>query len=69
MAVALAAAVRLTLPDASVDPEAEGISDAEVLEITRTHCASCHSERPTNPAFPVAPKNMVLATYVAGRLA
>ena len=64
MGVALAAAIWLTAP-ADPDPSragAEGVSDTEVLEITRTHCASCHSERPTNPAFPVAPKNMVLAT-------
>ena len=64
MAAALAAAVWLTLPAAPVPGPAgaEGVSDTEVLEIARTHCASCHSERPTNPAFPVAPKNMVLAT-------
>ena len=64
MGVALAAAIWLTAPTAP-DPSlagAEGVSDTEVLEITRNHCASCHSERPTNPAFPVAPKNMVLAT-------
>ncbi|MCY4453413.1 MAG: urate hydroxylase PuuD [Immundisolibacterales bacterium] len=64
VAVALAAAVWLTFP-AERDPGsagAGGVSDTEVLEITRTHCASCHSQRPTNPAFPVAPKNMVLAT-------
>ena len=61
MAVALAAAIWLTAPDPS-RAGAEGVSDTEVLEITRAHCASCHSERPTNPAFPVAPKNMVLAT-------
>ena len=64
MAAALAAAVWLTLPaaPAPVGPGAEGVGDDEVLEITRTHCASCHSERPTNPAFPIAPKNVVLAT-------
>ena len=64
IAVALAAAVWLTIP-AIPDPGragAEAVSDAEVLDLTRVHCASCHSERPTNPAFPVAPKNMVLAT-------
>ena len=64
MAAALVAAVWLTLPDAPVTDGAGdvGVSDAEALEITRTHCASCHSERPTNPTFPIAPKNMVLAT-------
>ena len=64
VAVALAAALWLTLP-ALPDPDRPPVgevSDAEALEITRAHCASCHSERPTNPAFPVAPKNMVLAT-------
>ena len=64
MAVGLAAAVWLTFP-AMPDPGragAKAIGDAEVLDITRVHCASCHSERPTNPAFPIAPKNLVLAT-------
>ena len=64
IALALAAAVWVTLPATPAPGRvgAEGVSDAEVLDITRIHCASCHSERPTNPAFPIAPKNMVLAT-------
>ena len=64
IAAALAAAVWLTAP-ARTDPDrtgSEGVSDMEVLDITKRHCASCHSERPTNPAFPVAPGNLVLAT-------
>ena len=64
MAAALAAAVWLTVPT-PLDPSASqsaGVDDAEALRITQTHCASCHSARPTNPAFPIAPKNMVLAT-------
>ena len=64
VALALAASVWLTLPATSDRGRAPagGVSDTEALDITRTHCASCHSQRPTNPAFPIAPKNMVLAT-------
>ena len=64
MAAALGAAIWLTVPT-PLEPSAsrsEGVDDAEALRITQAHCASCHSQRPTNPAFPVAPKNMVLAT-------
>ena len=64
MAAALAGAVWLTWPAAPAPGAAgtEPVGDDEVLEITRTHCAACHSERPAHPAFPVAPKNVVLAT-------
>ena len=64
MTVALALAVSLTAP-ASRDSSAarpQSVSDVEVLRITDAHCASCHAQQPTHPAFKTAPKNLVLET-------
>ena len=64
IAVALAVAVSMTAP-ASLESDAgqrAPVSDVEVLGITDAHCASCHAERPTHPAFATAPKNVVLET-------
>ena len=38
------------------------MSDVEALGITDAHCASCHAQQPTHPAFRAAPKNVVLET-------
>ena len=62
VAVALALAVSLTAPasrDSSV-ARPQSVSDVEVLRITDAHCASCHAQQPTHPAFETAPKNLVL---------
>ena len=64
MAAALAVSVWLTAP-APLDANAtrgQRVSDVEVLGITDAHCASCHAQQPTHPAFKVAPKNVVLET-------
>ena len=64
MAVALAVSVWLTAP-APLDANAtrgQRVSDVEALGITDAHCASCHAQQPTHPAFKVAPKNVVLET-------
>ena len=65
IAVALAAAVWLTVP-AAPEPraaaQARRVSDAEVLGIVETHCGACHLQRPTHPAFKAPPKNVVLET-------
>ena len=64
VAVALALAVSLTAPasrDSSV-ARPQSVSDVEVLRITDAHCASCHAQQPTHPAFETAPKNLVLET-------
>ena len=64
MAVALAVSVWLTAP-APLDANAtrgQRVSDIEALEITDAHCASCHAQQPTHPAFRAAPKNVVLET-------
>ena len=63
-AVALAVSVWLTAP-APLDANAtrgQRVSDVEALGITDAHCASCHAQQPTHPAFKVAPKNVVLET-------
>ena len=64
MAVALAVAVTMTAPGSrdSGGGQAQAVSDIEVLGITDVHCASCHAQRPTHPAFKIAPKNVVLET-------
>ena len=64
MAVALAVAVTMTAPGTrdSGGGRAQAVSDVEVLGITDVHCASCHAQRPTHPAFAAAPKNVVLET-------
>ena len=59
--VALALAVWLTLPStASRQPAATSVTDAAVLAIAQKHCVSCHGSKPDHPAFPVAPKGVVL---------
>ena len=64
MAVALAVAVSMTAPGPrdSGGGGAQAVSDIEVLGITDAHCASCHAQTPTHPAFKAAPKNVVLET-------
>ena len=60
--VALALAVSMTAPGARDSGTMPPVSDVEVLAITDAHCVSCHAERPANPAFETAPKNLVLET-------
>ena len=62
MAVALGVAVTMTAPTSRDTGAAQPVSDVEVLGIMDAHCVSCHAERPTNPAFKTAPKNLVLET-------
>ena len=62
MAVALAVALTMTAPGSRGTGAAQPVSDVEVLGITDAHCVSCHAERPANPAFETAPKNLVLET-------
>ncbi|MGB1539671.1 MAG: urate hydroxylase PuuD, partial [Rickettsiales bacterium] len=38
------------------------VSDAEVKQIIRTHCAACHSDAPTHPDWPEAPQGVLLDT-------
>jgi uncharacterized membrane protein len=56
-ALALAIAIAPARPDAKGAP-----SFARVEGIVVQRCASCHSEKPTQPGFAVAPKGLMLDT-------
>ena len=58
---ALAAAVIVTAPRAPVTVSG-GVSDDEVVAITRKHCITCHARKPTHESFQEAPKGVVLET-------
>ena len=60
-AVALVAALVITAPR-SYGTFAEAVSDDEVIQIARTHCAQCHARVPSNEAFDEAPKGVFLET-------
>ena len=62
IAVALAVAVSMTAPTARDSSAARPVTDVEALGITDAHCVSCHARWPTDPAFRIAPKNIVLET-------
>ena len=62
VAVALAVAVTMTAPTSRDSGTGQAVSDIEVLGITDAHCATCHAQTPTHPAFKTAPKNVVLET-------
>jgi uncharacterized membrane protein len=67
-AVALLAAIVWTAPSRPA-AVAGGVSDAEVLAVTRTHCVMCHQARPTHEAFRGGepPKGVVLDSLEAIR--
>ena len=44
------------------DVAAVEVSDADMLAITRKHCAMCHAHRPSHPSFEAPPKNVALET-------
>jgi uncharacterized membrane protein len=56
-ALALAIAIAPARPDANSAP-----SFAQVERIVVQRCATCHSEKPTQPGFAVAPKGLMLDT-------
>ncbi len=39
------------------------ISDKEAFALIRTHCGSCHSSMPTDPAWPAAPGGVAMDTF------
>jgi uncharacterized membrane protein len=43
-------------------PPSPEASYAQARAVVDRHCVSCHSERPTIPAFPIAPAGFVLDT-------
>ncbi len=56
---ALILAMLLTAPRGAVVFQGE-VTDAQALQLTQTHCASCHAANPTNPTIKQAPKNIML---------
>jgi uncharacterized membrane protein len=48
---------------------AQPVAYAEIEPILATHCAACHSARPTNPAFAAAPLGLTLDSYEHASLA
>jgi len=57
---ALALAVAIAPP--KPPPSGEAVSFGEVQSIVLSRCAGCHAERPTQPGFAVAPKDVKLDT-------
>jgi uncharacterized membrane protein len=43
-------------------PKQPEVSYAEARAVVDRHCVSCHSERPTIPAFPIAPDGFIFDT-------
>lgn len=62
IAIVLIGALWLTQPTDRRARAAVDATDAEVISITQTHCASCHAARPTHETFPEPPKGVVLET-------
>ena len=70
-ALALASVTYVTLerrgagaaPGAAGPAPAQAATYAEVQPILATHCTSCHSQRPANPAFATPPLGLVLDSY------
>jgi uncharacterized membrane protein len=63
-ALAVASVSYVTWEKAGAGPgPAEAVAYAEIQPILATHCAACHSARPTNPAFASPPNGLVLDSY------
>ena len=56
--IALALAMKPSEPDTKPEP----VSWCEVEPIINKHCVSCHAEKPTDPAFALAPLGLMLDT-------
>lgn len=59
-AVGLTAALIMTAPRTDPALAAMTVSDAEVLQIAKTHCAVCHAAKPRHEGFTEAPKEVKL---------
>jgi uncharacterized membrane protein len=67
-AVALAGAMYLTLPQATVATSNVAVNEGEALAIVGKHCVMCHSTRPTHEGFDAPPKDVVLNSIADIRL-
>lgn len=62
-ALSLLIAVFITSQRPKLDLAGAGqVSEAQALQITTVHCATCHARRPTQEGFAEAPKNVMLET-------
>jgi len=71
-ALAFASVTYVTLEKGVVAPTAapaQTLAYADVAPILATHCAGCHSPRPTNPAFRAPPNGLLLDSYEPARAA
>ncbi|MCX5514819.1 cysteine desulfurase [Kaistia algarum] len=60
--VFLAVLLVMTAPKpVEIDPSLQ-VSDIEILTLTATHCAVCHSAKPTHDGFDAPPKGVMLQT-------
>ena len=64
MSVRIGAVLLLALAGTGTAPvaSAEGVTDAEMLAITRRHCVTCHARAPSHPSFDAPPKAVALET-------
>jgi uncharacterized membrane protein len=65
MALATVSVTYVTLEKGrpAIAPAAGPVTFADIQPILATHCSSCHSARPTNPAFTSPPMGLLLDSY------
>jgi len=61
--LALASVTYVTFEKGGGTGRVEAVTYAEIQPIVATHCAACHSARPTNPAYAAPPLGVVLDSY------
>jgi uncharacterized membrane protein len=61
--LALASVTYVTMEKAGASAPAGHVTYAEIQPILATHCAACHSSKPTNTAFATPPLGVVLDSY------
>jgi uncharacterized membrane protein len=66
-AVALAAAVYMTLPRTTIAVPTVAVTESEALAIVAEHCVMCHSDRPTHQGLSAPPLDVVLTSIEAIR--
>jgi len=62
VAVAILAAIAIAIAPGGGEVQEDGVSFDQVRNVINARCASCHSDAPVHPAFPVAPLGIVFDT-------
>lgn len=65
--LALLVALVMTAPRSTAHLDGINVSEAEILQITQVHCATCHADAPTSDLFDEAPKGVQLQTIAQMR--